>query len=519
MGNLKLINKGVQMGSKDRIKQLKYNTFSQIAYTLTTLASGLILPRLIIAFFGSNVNGLLNSINQFLQVFSFLEMGMASVTISALFYPVAIKDRENVDKIVSSANNFYRRLGYVLLLYVLVMTVGYPMLVRGDFSNSYTSVLIVAYSASLFSQYFFGIVDRCILEANQRVYIYFGVQSISVVLNTVVSIWLIYIGCSIHVVKLVTAVIYIIRPIVIRLYINRNFDINRKTKYEGEPIRQKWNGVAQHISYIIINSTDTVILTLFSTLSTVSVYSVYNMVVAAINQLISAMFSSSSATLGNMYANEESGNMLVFFNKLETAIHAVTTIVFSCTIVLIVPFVLVYTKGVTDVEYKRTVFSLVFTLANYFWCLRIPYVLVITACGKYKETEQYFIKAAIMNVAISIVLVNFAGLIGVSIGTLVSMAYQFFALSRYVSNEVFGEKVTNRIKQLILDFIVLTIVFFAGKLFGMADNTYRDWIIYAVGILLISLGTSFTVYALFNRAFLKESIGKSKEVKIRKRRG
>ena len=43
------------------------------------------------------------------------------------------------------------------------------------------------------------------------------------------------------------------------------------TGYEKEPIQQKWNGIAQHVAAVVIGGTDTVVLTLFSTLQNVSI--------------------------------------------------------------------------------------------------------------------------------------------------------------------------------------------------------------------------------------------------------
>lgn len=485
------------MNNISRMKYLKINSISSILYTLFTLASGLILPRLIIVCYGSAVNGLLNSINQFLQVFTFLELGMSSVTISALYSPVANGNKAEINNIVTSATRFYRILGFVLAGYVVILTLVYPLVVKNSFEITYTTVLIVAYSASLFAQYFFGIVDRCILDAHQVAYVFYSVQAVSVALNVIISIILIYAGASIQTVKLATAFIYIIRPVVIRVYIHRNFDIRRNVRYEDEPIKQKWNGVAQHISYIIINSTDTVLLTLFTSLEMVSVYSVYNMVVAAINQVISALFTSSSATMGNMYANNEIKVFSQFFRKLEVSIHAVATIAFSCTLVLIEPFVMVYTRGVSDIQYRQEVFAVVITIANFFWCLRLPYALVISACGKYRETQKYFIATAMMNVFISVLLVNSYGLVGVAIGTLISMLFQFVALSNYVSRNILERKTGICFKQLSIDVLIMCSLYGATRFFQLDSETYLSWFVRAVLILLLSCVISLIAYSIF----------------------
>jgi len=74
-----------------RKKLLAFNTVSSLAYELTVIICGFILPRLILGSFGSEVNGLVNSINQFLAIIAFLELGVGSVVQSSLYKPLSQK--------------------------------------------------------------------------------------------------------------------------------------------------------------------------------------------------------------------------------------------------------------------------------------------------------------------------------------------------------------------------------------------------------------------------------------------
>ena len=80
-----------------RGKKLFLNTGSSLIFQVTTIICGFILPRLILKAFGSEVNGLVNSITQFLGIISFLELGVGSVIQSSLYKPLADKD-ENQSK-------------------------------------------------------------------------------------------------------------------------------------------------------------------------------------------------------------------------------------------------------------------------------------------------------------------------------------------------------------------------------------------------------------------------------------
>lgn len=155
----------------------------------------------------------------------------------------------------------------------------YPTYISKEFDFWYTSTLIVAISVTLFSQYFFGIVYQLLLNADQRTYIVMAVSSVTLLANTIACSVLMVNGASIQAVKIVTSIVFLTRPIILSAYVSKHYNINKKIKLSGEPIKQKWNGFAQHIAYVVLNNTDTIVLSVFSTLENVSIYGIYNLVV------------------------------------------------------------------------------------------------------------------------------------------------------------------------------------------------------------------------------------------------
>ena len=93
------------------------------------------------------------------------------------------------------------------------------------------------------------------------------------------------------------------------------------------------------------------VLTLLSTLQNVSVYSVYYLVVNGVKQIVYSMTSGMQAMLGNMLAKNEMKELNKAFENFEWTMHTLVTFVFSCTAILIVPFVRVYTADITDANY------------------------------------------------------------------------------------------------------------------------------------------------------------------------
>lgn len=485
-----------------RSKRLVKNTISSIAFQITTIICGFILPRLILQSFGSEVNGLVNSITQFLSIIAFLELGVGAVVQSSLYKPLVDNDSFVISSIIASANNFFKRLAQILLVYIIGLIIIYPRLVNDSFDWLYTALLIAAISISSFAQYYFGVVDRLLLTSAQKGYIQYNAQTITLILNTLACYVLIKWGYSIHIVKLTTSVIYLARPVFLRWYVNKHYKINRNIKYIGEPISQKWNGAVQHIAAIVLDGTALIILTMFDNLKSVSVYTVYFLVVYGVKQLFLASTNGIKALLGELWAKQDFEELDKVFSWTEWVLHNLTIFLFGCTALLVVPFVLVYTKNINDANYFQPVFALVLVAAHACHCLRLPYNLMILASGHYKQTQQNYIIATILNLSISIVAVKNFGLMGVSCGALIALAYQLIWMAKYNSQYLLQYSFSKVVKQLLVDLLCIIVLLFIYNKFSIMCSDYLSWILQAIKISVIWI----FVLSLINKIFYPEQL-------------
>lgn len=465
-----------------RKKRLLYNTGSSLFLQVTSIICGFIVPRLILEYYGSGVNGLVNSITRFIAFISFLEFGVGAVVQSELYKPLAEGNNNQVSRIVVSAQRFFSTLAKIMLGYIVLLLIIYPGIVKNNFGILYSATLIIVISISSFAQYYFGIVNSLLLNADQKGYVQYSIQSVTLILNTIACLLLMKMGQGIHVVKMVTSMIFILRPLLIKLYVDKHYNINRNIIYNEEPIKQKWNGVAQHISAIVLDNTDTVVLTLLSTLSNVSIYSVYHLVVYGVKQIFTTITNGIQSLFGELWAKKEFDELIKVFSWTEWIIHSFIVFAFGCTLVLICPFVQVYTKGIEDANYLVPVFAVLITLANAFHGLRLPYICMIFAGGHYKETQNNFIIASAVNLIISLVTVHFWGLIGVAIGTLVAMTYQTIWMAWYISKNLVKWPFKKFIKQLTVDILIWIIGYFFTRWIRMASVSYMSWLIMAIKV-------------------------------------
>lgn len=486
----------------NRKKLLALNTSSSLIFQLTTIVCGFIVPRLILKSYGSEVNGLINSIMQFLAIISFLELGVGAVIQSSLYKPLAENDYNQISRVMVSGQKFFSRLATILLVYVVILMGIYPLIAKTNFGFLYTAIMILVISISSFAQYYFGIVNSLLITANQRGYFSYNIQTITLILNTIACFILIKLGASIHIVKLTTSLIYLARPLILSLYVKKNYKINWNIKYDEEPIKQKWNGIAQHISAVVLDGTDNIVLTVFMGLEIVSVYSVYNMVVMGVKKLLMSMTNGIQSLMGELLAREEFDRLRNFFGWVEWSIHTGTTFIFGVTTILIIPFVEVYTLGIHDINYIQPLFAVLIVAANAGHCLRLPYNILILAGGHYKQTQNNYIIAAIINIVISILFVNILGLAGVAIGTLLAMFYQTIWMAIYDSKNLIHWPIKYFIKQLLVDGITVLFFVIIAKFSTINEITWISWILYSIKVSIISLVFMGIINAIFYKKYI-----------------
>lgn len=486
-------------------RKLRLTSLSALLLQLVLLVSGFILPRLFLDFYGSAVNGLVSSITQFLWLVTLAECGVGAVVQSALYKPLATNDISELSRIIVSAEHFFRNIAKLLLLYVLVLVAIYPFIINNDFGFIFTASLIVIIAVSSFAQYYFGMTYRLLLNSDQFGFVPLGVSILALILNVIISAVLMYQGASIHVVKLASSAVFVLQPLVVSFVAHRWYKIDFCIKYDKAAIPQKWNGFAQHVSTVVLYSSGIGVLTVFSTLENVSVYSVYALVVNGVRNITVSLTNGMQAFLGNLYAKGDIASFKRNFGSFELKVHLVVSLLFSITTVLIVPFVFVYTKGIVDADYIVPVFGILLTIAWGFFCIRLPYNVVVLAVGHYKQTQTSAIIEAVLNIFVSVMCVYKFGLVGVALGTLVAMVYRTFYLAWYISKKILNRGMISFFRLLFADFLVSVLYigiihYFIGPVVGCRQDafpsSYFEWGQLAVicsGIALLVFGFSGTI--------------------------
>ncbi len=101
---------------KNRSYYAKLNIYITLLCQVLTMVCGIIVPRILITSFGSELYGATSSITQFLAYITLLEGGICGVARAALYKPLANNDFDRVNKILKEIKKFFRQLGAVKII-------------------------------------------------------------------------------------------------------------------------------------------------------------------------------------------------------------------------------------------------------------------------------------------------------------------------------------------------------------------------------------------------------------------
>ncbi len=457
------------------------NMTSGLVLQFFTLISGFIIPKIILTFFGSEVNGLISSLNQFLSYIGLLEGGITGVIIANLYEPIVNHDNEMLSSVLVTANKFFKKIGLIFICYAVILSFLYPLLFKTKFSFSYVYSLTIVLALTLVIQYMFSLTLKTVLEADKKSYIINFTQCIIVVCNIILTLISVFIYPSVHILKLISGSLFILQPIVYGYFVKRNYDINWNAYPDNSLIASRWNGFAINFAAFIHNSTDITILTVFMDLKTVSIYSVYCLVSNGIKQLINACLSGVSHTVGQAYARKNWDELNLKLDIYEYTVFLLVSFLFSVTALLITPFVLLYTRDVIDTDYNQPLFGILLIISEVLYLVKFPHLNLAYSANKFKEITIPAYIEAFLNIVVSIVLVKKFGLIGVALGTIVGMTYRMVFHVYYTRTLIPNRSQIIFYKKLAIFFLST----FVGScacvlLLPLQTLTIRAWILHAI---------------------------------------
>lgn len=399
------------------------------------------------------INGLFTNI---LAMLTLAEAGIGASIMYSLYKPVAENDQVKIKVLM----NFYRKAYLAIALVIFILGISLmPFLgyIIKDSSVENTHLIYSIFLINTVLPYLF-VYKNSYLNVCQKGYIVTAIYSVSSILSTLFKIGILYYTENFILYLIVESLITLFTSIILVLIVNRmypflkekisdklDFDTKRDITKNIKAI------VLQNIGNYLVFGTDNIIISSFVSIAAVGLYSNYNMLIDICRTFINQVFNNIYHSVGNLVASENKETIFSIYKVywlLNFWFYSFFTIVLS---ILIEPFITLWLGK----EFLMSgLVLLILMLTFYERGMRNAITTVKTTSGIFHEDRYAPIGQAIVNLVLSIVLVQKMGIAGVFLGTLISaFAVPFWRTPYLVYKKVFLKPISQ---------YFLRYIFFAG---------------------------------------------------------
>lgn len=416
---------------------------------------------------------------------------------------------------LKAANKMFNKYGMLYCLIALIVAIIFPFTFSTNIKYSTIVLLMIVMSMSGASEFF--AIGRCraLLYANQKTYICTVIQAISILGSLILALIMLYLNTDIIFVQFSISFVYVIRAYFLTRYVRKYYPeiSNYKTVEPINSVVEKRNDAMIHqLSGLVVTGSQTIILTSIVGLQAASIYSIYNIVFSGLQSICSNLSIALTPFVGREWALNNRQRMLKMYDLIEFFFFYIVTFIYSVTVVMIIPFVSLYTRG-ADIRYEYPIFATIFVYTSAFYILKMPSNSLINISGQFKETKYRAILEGVLTLSFSIVFTYLWGINGVVLGTGIALAWRCIDTIIYTDKNVLKCNNLKSIFRLIRCLIILTFITIVQSKFTIIVSNYLIWIKNSLVVSFIVLVILILNALIFDTKTVKELI---KIIKTRK---
>ena len=418
---------------------------------------GLVKMNAVISYIGDVGNGYYQTINQIISYVFLAQAGFSDAVIYSLYKPFAEKNKDDINAIYGGARKVFKIIGLIILGIIFIVTVGLYLFYH--FEEGYRISALICFfiiSTSYLISYFGrGQTYSAVLSAAQEKYVY------SLIFNSVkllCDILIVVVTIKFRTLESIAIVILtmkILEEIICRIVVKRKYpDLHEIARKDTSMVKMTKDLAWTQVGYLVLNNIDALLLMAFNGPIMVSIYTTYNYILRFLGEVASRVELSTVYSFGNVFAKNEDKRVHSLYKEF---LMLFILIAFSMCLTFMIGirgFVSVWVGKENYILSYITVF--LFTTTLFLNILYYPLVALINADGLFKDNKKHIFICAVINLVLSVILIQFMGINGILLGTAIAFLTNIFLKSRTVTLKIFKDKnLFNTLK----DFIIVVIVY------------------------------------------------------------
>lgn len=407
----------------ERIKNASRNIVFGTILKLYQMIIPFITRTAVIYILGVKYVGLSGLFSSILQILNLAELGVGSAMVFSMYRPIAEDDEKSICALMKLYRIYYSIIGTVICAAGLILLPFIPKLINDtlpDDVNVYVLYLLNL-AATVFSYWLFAYKNSIII-AHQRVDVTNKIMLVTETLKFVLQIAAIAVFRNYYWFVAVILFIQILSNIITAVCATKMYP---KYKAKGKLPKGLVHKINRRIrdlltakfGSIIVYFSDTIIISAFLGLTTLAVYQNYFYPINAVIGIVSVVFSSCTAGIGNSLIIESENKNFNDLNTFTFIIAWIGGFGAVCFLCLLQPFMELWVGQDLMLD-----LSVVICLCVYFFVFEINTLLNLykDAAGMWHEDRWRPLITSLANLALNLTMVQIWGLYGVILSTVVS---------------------------------------------------------------------------------------------------
>lgn len=426
-----------------RTKKAAANFTVNFVMLLVSIVPLFILRKVFLDTLGSDFLGLSALFTSLIGLLSLADLGISTAIIYALYKPFAEKDYEKIMGYIHYYTKFYQAVGLIIFVFGIALLPFFPLFINGEIAVQDAQLYFLIALVNTIITYFFSAKFSLLIVAQEGYRITLA-STTSIVLTAMIQMVALYLYQNFYIFLLIQLVINLIYLIAITIYINKRFGwqsgINGTIEIsEKRKLKKNIKALFIHkVGEYGVFGTDNLLISYFVNIVSVGIYNSYYMVIAVAMKLVHSAFNGITASIGNLLIAEEKEIVFAIHKKLFFFNFWIASFLAISMFNTIQQFILLW---LGDSQYLNTLTISIILLNVYITLMRVSVEKFKEAGGLYQQDQYSAIIEAVINLVFSIILVQYMGLPGIFLGTLISnFTVVFWVKPKMVYKYIFQEK-------------------------------------------------------------------------------
>ncbi len=406
------------------------NSARNILFGTVTRAFNLIVPffmrTLIIYVLGVEYVGLDSLFISILQVLNLAELGVGYALVYSMYEPLAKDDTEKICALLLLYKKYYRIIGLVILGAGIILTPFLPLLIKGDVPDGINLYLL--YYLNLLStvvSYLFFSYKISIITLYQRNDIVDKVRLTTSAIKYTLQFLVLWLFHNYYFFIIVALSSEVLANYISYLMVNKYFP---QYKAEGK-LSKKEVSLINHrardlftaaFGSVVVDSADTIVISAFLGLTSLALFQNYYFVITTIIGVITLITNSALAGIGNSIVTETKEKNYSDMKKLTFVFCWIGVFSVCCLLCAVQPFVKIWVGKENLLPYSLVICFCVYLFVKIINSLLNTYK---DAAGLWHIDRFRPLVTALSNLTMNLIMVQFWGLFGILISTIISMLF------------------------------------------------------------------------------------------------